>query len=218
MQENKQRQQLQDLGYVILKGWYKPQEAQEIKENCQNLFSYPDTGVEVYMAEQCPQWYLGACIETRLATELQDLGITDPEFLSVKTVIKDATRNFASPWHQDRPYWGGVEKYSLWVALDDCTINNGCLRIIPGTHKQGEWQHDKHQEMKFGNRLAEVDESLAEDVLLNKGDALLFHDCLVHASHPNLSGKDRWSMIATYRSSKLEDDSQVWEHPCAMSA
>jgi len=58
-------------------------------------------------------------------------------FCSVKAVAKGAQESRPSPWHQDRPYWGGsIPKYSLWIALDDATPANGCLRVLPGSHRR----------------------------------------------------------------------------------
>ena len=50
-------------------------------------------------------------------------------------VFKNEAMTFASPWHQDWSYWYGAHKLSIWVALDDATVENGCLKLFPGSHK-----------------------------------------------------------------------------------
>ena len=42
-----------------------------------------------------------------------------------------------TPWHLDNPYWSysSRDALSIWVALDDSTLENGCLYFMPGTHK-----------------------------------------------------------------------------------
>lgn len=204
---------LQDQGYVIMQQCYRPGEVAAIKQHCIDLFQRSESGVDVYFLDRCPDWLLHSCTRDPLPAMLAGLGIAAPEFLSVKTVIKDATCTFATPWHQDRPYWGGSDKYSLWLALDDCCPANGCLRVIPGSHCGGERQHQRPEDDTFVNRLPAdvIDEASAIDVVLNAGDAVLFHDCLFHSSCPNTSGEDRWSMIATYRSGAVTDDSTVWK-------
>ena len=47
-------------------------------------------------------------------------------------------------------------------------------------------------------------------VPLTKGSAIIFHDMLAHSSHPNTNGKDRFSLIPTYRNARVADDSAVW--------
>ena len=56
------------------------------------------------------------------------------EFLSVKSVYKNKFTRFGSPWHQDWYYWKGANKISVWIALDDATPENGCLKMIAGSH------------------------------------------------------------------------------------
>ncbi len=204
--------ELEENGFLIFEQWFQADTAHLLKEHARNLFNQCDNGVDVYMLGNCPDWLLQACTEPRLARKLHALGITSPEFLSVKTVIKDGQRQFPSPWHQDRPYWGGEEKYSLWIALDDCSVENGCLKIISGSHHAGELGHHNMQNNSFTMRVDEaiIQDRQVQDVQLRAGDALLFHDCLLHASHPNLSGADRWSLIATYRSQDIQDSSDRW--------
>ena len=199
-------------GFQIIRGCFERQEAAQIKQMAQGLFHYPDTGVEVYMPGNWPQGMLDVCASSKIGDMLRQAGLSEPEFLSVKTVIKDQAHSFASPWHQDRPYWGGSDKYSLWIALDDCSIENGCLRAVPGSHSDGYIEHAASDDNKFQNRLGDdrIDESKVIDVLMQAGDALLFHDCLFHASHPNTTSQDRWSLIATYRDADVHDESTLW--------
>ncbi len=45
-----------------------------------------------------------------------------------------------TPWHQDAHYWPHVQKgnqVSIWIALEDATIRNGCMSFLPGTHVHG---------------------------------------------------------------------------------
>ena len=177
-----------------------------------------ESGVHVFFPPQVPASLYAACVDEAIARILRQGGLASPEFLSVKTVVKDAERRFASPWHQDRPYWGGQDKYSLWIALDDCSPANGCLRVIPASHRNGYIEHDHSDENKFPNRLDSnaYHEADAVDVCIKAGDAVLFHDCLLHASYPNSNLEERWSLIATYRDAEIGDTSTLWEFPVGM--
>ena len=59
----------------------------------------------------------------------------------------------------------------------------------------------------FGHRLKEdaVDESKAVTVPVRAGTAVIFHDLTLHSSLPNISGKDRWALISTYRDASADD-------------
>jgi len=143
-----------------------------------------------------------AC-DPRLLDPLE--GLIGPEigFLSDKVVFKDQAVDYESPWHQDWAYWGGSHKISVWIALDEATCENGCLRILPGSHRAAV-EHDQARNVPgFGNRLdpAErgLDMSRAVTLPAHPGTGIFFHDLTLHASLPNRSGKDRRALIITYR-------------------
>src|SRR5687768_8116760 len=78
------------------------------------------------------------------------------EFLSAKAVFKNAKTAFPSPWHQDWFYWEGPHKVSIWIALDDATPANGCLKFVPGAHKKV-FEKKVVNETAFVNRIADKD-------------------------------------------------------------
>ena len=53
-------------------------------------------------------------------------------------LFKEPHTGAKTPWHQDTPYWPHQQKMhqlTIWIALSDATIHNGCMSFIPGTHK-----------------------------------------------------------------------------------
>jgi ectoine hydroxylase-related dioxygenase (phytanoyl-CoA dioxygenase family) len=170
------------------------------------------SGVNVWMADEMPDALKAVVIDPALSAVVCDL-IGDPsEFLSVKTVFKSREKRFASPWHQDWFYWKGAAKLSAWVALDPATVENGCLRIIPGTHDREFPMVTIEEGPGFAKQIdpAELEGLNPVDVEVEAGDVVFFHDLAVHASHKNTSGSDRWSLIATYRHAARPDESTVW--------
>lgn len=110
-------------------------------------------------------------------------------------------------WHQDYGYWykNGFmfpdEMISIMFALTPADKENGCLMVLPKSHKMGRIEHGKVGE-QVGAALERVEryEKEADRVYceLAPGDALIFHSNLLHASNPNTSDHPRWSIISCY--------------------
>lgn len=151
--------------------------------------------------------------DPRLLEILARIWSPDIEFLSDKIVYKSAKTSYPSPWHQDWPYWHGAHKVSVWLALDDATAENGCMKLLPGSHRHVE-THDAGPTVEgtFGNsvRTEIVPEAVAVTAAVEAGGAVFFHDLTLHASHPNASGADRWAWIGTYRDAKADDLTYDW--------
>lgn len=206
-------------GYVILRGLFSPAEVAEIKAEAKRALGDSlaerkpgDHGVYVGMAAKSKVFH-DVAADTRLVDALETIIGPDIEFLSDKIVYKSANIDFASPWHQDWPYWQGANKISVWIALDPATEENGCLKLMPGSHKaHATHDGDASDGHGFGMRLdqSKVDESNAVSAPCEAGDAVIFHDLTLHASHPNTSGKDRWTLISTYRGVSEPDKEYDW--------
>jgi len=108
-------------------------------------------------------------------------------------------------WHQDTTYWGLDPSYAVtvWIAIDDSDVENGCMRVIPGTHRSL-LPHGKAA--KAGNMLgydqeidtSYIDESKAVDLVLKAGEASLHHGWTVHGSNPNRSTRRRCGMTIRF--------------------
>lgn len=209
------KEQFDKDGYVILKSLFSTAEVEKLKAEANRVIAQHigKEGVFVGLALASPL-FKGAAARPSLVEALKQIIGKHVVFLSDKLVYKNATTEFNSPWHQDYPYWGGSHKFSVWIALDDATPENGCLRIVPGSHLQGAINHggDASDGMGFGNRLENhyINEAEVIDLPATKGDAIIFHDLLFHASHANVSGKDRWALISTYKNGSLADPEYPW--------
>lgn len=99
------------------------------------------------------------------------------------------------PWHQDNGY-GRLDPpldLTVWIALDDCTADNGCLWVLPGSHHGGLRRHDRQGAL----RAALVTES-GVAVPMAAGDALLFGSLLLHRSLPNATARSRIALYLRY--------------------
>jgi ectoine hydroxylase-related dioxygenase (phytanoyl-CoA dioxygenase family) len=99
------------------------------------------------------------------------------------------------PWHQDNGY-GRLEPprdLTVWIALDDCTTENGCLWVLPGSERRGLLPH---HEMK-GLRGMVIDEP-GVALPMRAGDAALFGSLLLHRSLPNRTETARVALYLRY--------------------
>lgn len=117
---------------------------------------------------------------------------------------KPPSMGAAVPWHQDGQYWPlkPMATCSAWIAIDASGPENGCLRVIPGTHASGLLAHrrepDKALALDAAVDPASCDTGTAEDIVLPPG-GLSFHDVhLVHGSEPNRSSRPRRAMVFRY--------------------
>ena len=108
-------------------------------------------------------------------------------------------------WHQDATYWGLTPPNvtTAWIALSESTVNNGCMRVVPGTHTmpllpQRE-TYGVDNMLSRGQEIAvEVDEKQAVDMPLMPGEFSLHHVGIVHGSGPNDSDTPRIGLAVRY--------------------
>lgn len=127
-------------------------------------------------------------------------------FFHGKVMLKEARSGGAWEWHQDYGYWynqGFVfpRMLSAFVALDEATVENGCLQVLKGSHLLGRLEHGKVGEQTGTNtgRIAQI-EPLFERVhcTMKPGSVLFFHCNLLHTSAANESDYPRRSFIICY--------------------
>lgn len=120
--------------------------------------------------------------------------------------VKEANDPGFVAWHQDSYYWGlePDDVVSAWIALYPSTIENGAMRVVPGTQSMPPLSHRKSAagsaNMLFTHEeLAEdVDESKAVDITLAQGDMSLHHVKILHGSPPNRSPGRRMGYAIRY--------------------
>ena len=119
----------------------------------------------------------------------------------------------ATPWHQDGQYWPikPLATCTAWIALDDCTVANGCLRVIPGSHRPKRvLRHNANPSdaLTLNQELdgAEFDERNARNLELKAGQMVLFDVYLVHGSQPNTSAARRAGFVCRYMPAQARFD------------
>jgi ectoine hydroxylase-related dioxygenase (phytanoyl-CoA dioxygenase family) len=142
-----------------------------------------------------------------------------------KLMQKEPRVGGAWEWHQDYGYWYKNQflfpdqLLSVMVALTRANKENGCLQVIPGSHKMGRVNHGFAGE-QVGADMVMVNNALKTMpvvyVELEPGDALFFHSNILHRSEANLSDTPRWSIISCYSSQSnlaYNETSTSWKTP-----
>jgi hypothetical protein len=118
---------------------------------------------------------------------------------------KPAGDGYEVPWHQDGRYWPirPLATCTVWVALDRSGPENGCMRYIPASHRNGHvYRHRRDARPDLALDLVledgEADMDAARDVVLEPGMMSLHDVYLVHGSNPNRSGKRRAGLAMRY--------------------
>ncbi len=120
---------------------------------------------------------------------------------------KPARKGTVLPWHQDGGTGWGLDRDPLatvWTALDPATIQNGCVQVIPGTHKLGLLS-------RFGHTISrEQEETYCQRdrivfLELDAGEAVLLHNWLLHCSDVNTTDIPRRAFSVCYMDSRTRN-------------
>jgi ectoine hydroxylase-related dioxygenase (phytanoyl-CoA dioxygenase family) len=103
-------------------------------------------------------------------------------------------------WHQDYyPYWSCAEPANLitaWIALNNITEENGCVRVVPGSHKWGVFEDSDLYSHNMDELEKKVENSMghkfeAKACVLKAGSVLFTHCLTLHGSYENVSNEPR---------------------------
>ncbi len=193
--------EMEDKGFVILENVFTQKTLDIIRPLVDRIISYAEKDLEdpfegYYLRHRADQGALYDLFQRH--AEFQELAknetlldaleqiVGEDIFLYENSLVyKPKGKRNEVPWHQDfinRP--NEPIKYIAWIALDDIKVENGAMKVIPGSHKLGflPWHtvpgETHHTRLVMDN----VDTSKAVDVELNAGDVLIFNQLLLHSS------------------------------------
>ncbi len=121
-----------------------------------------------------------------------------------QALIKEPGPSAPSPWHQDQPYWPSEEPgmISCWMALDDVTVERGCMQFIPGSHRWGEFPP-----MSFKGDGPALSDALSDEqnarwkpapVELKAGSCTFHHGLTFHYTNANTTNHIRRALVTIY--------------------
>lgn len=200
MLTKEQSEQYADKGYIIFENLFSDKEIDKIRKITDELDEEAEKALQKagHKFNSIPNEINFNSNINFKHPELQKFA-ADPRFADITTFIlgpeirlywdqtvykrPEAKRDF--PWHQDNGYvpTDPVHYVTCWLALDDSTIENGCIWIQPETHKRGLVPHIKTD---IGWVCYDGEEE-GIPVELKKGSMVVFHSLLFHRSKPNMS-------------------------------
>ncbi len=126
---------------------------------------------------------------------------TELKLLQEMALLKPARVGREKPWHQDTAYFL-YEPLDMiigtWTALDAATVENGCMHVIPGSHRDGPQPHYHVRDCQMADDTIQVQRDVA--VPLQPGGVLFFSGLLHHGTPPNQSPQRRRALQFHYAS------------------
>ncbi|RKU34545.1 hypothetical protein C6496_19535 [Candidatus Poribacteria bacterium] len=170
-----------------------------------------------YVSCNCEE-FLARTRDTRLTDPVVD--ILGPDLLGLNNLYiwKPPKIGLGFPWHQDKWYFNLQFKtgttVATWSAIDAADKGNGCLYVIPGSHKNEVHEHVElqgSQQGEFRQAVGARDED-GVAVEVPAGAVIWFNSQILHKSTDNHSDRFRRANIAHYVSATVE-----WTHPEAIN-
>ncbi|MBI3959580.1 MAG: phytanoyl-CoA dioxygenase family protein [Chloroflexi bacterium] len=233
MLENGHIRRFRETGYVVARGLFSAQEAQNYRQHFMHLREtavYPGdfAGVDLQSSDPLKRYprmihmhrwddlSLGWMLDDRLKRWMTGLLGVEPYAVQTMLYFKPAGGR-GQALHQDQ-YYLKVQPgtcIAAWMALDDCDPENGCLQVVPGTHDLPilcTVQADTTQ--SFTDVTVPIPDGMQpQPVVMKAGDVLFFNGQLIHGSFPNTS-RDRFrrSLIGHYIVGEAEQVAKFY-HP-----
>jgi phytanoyl-CoA hydroxylase len=159
---------------------------------------------QLMMVAEADEVIAGIAKHPKILDVVRQLMATDQvSYLQDQVLMKPAHHGSHVSWHQDSGYWTGIEPWidppaivTCWVAIDNVTEENGCVQMVPGSHKRGVLPHEPGGDHLL--HVQGVDLSTAVPVVLPPGGVSFHHSCTVHGSAPNTTPHRRRGLALTY--------------------
>ena len=132
--------------------------------------------------------------------------------------VKEVGSETFVSWHQDLRYWGldTNDLVTVWLALSPATLESGCMRVLPGSHRHDLLPHKDEYEpdnlLTRGQEIAvQVDEAKTVAMPLQPGEISLHNVRLAHASGPNRSTDRRIGLSLHYMPTHTKQIVGEWD-------
>jgi len=210
-------------GYLSIPAIMRPEEVEQVRKIYDRLFAsragreegnqFDLAGIDEENKEATLPQILGPA---KYAPELADLQMRANALAVARqllgeevqaggehAILKPPSIGAETPWHQDEAYWNPGLAYnsiSIWIPLQEATVENGCMQFIPGTHNQGVLPHHSinNDPRIHGLEIDTVDPAHAVACPIPAGGATIHHCRTVHYAGQNQTNKSRRAYILIF--------------------
>ncbi len=133
----------------------------------------------------------------------------EPELFADQALSKPPGIGREKPWHQDHAFFNlpmGTPIVGTWTALDEATLENGCMHVKPGTHKEGPVVHFRRRDWQICDDHLDLNRDVA--VPLEPGGVLFFDGLMHHGTPANRSESRRRALQFHFIPADTERTSQ----------
>lgn len=214
----------EEQGYLVVEDLIPPAWVEEIRSDLHNIHErmaeQTPEGVHVSwehevdptIERRIKQLMHGELVSPALNRLVRSSGVLDvvetllgPDIslFHCKLLMKAARDGTVTPWHQDYSYWemDGNRPLMLncMLQIDDSTLENGCIQMVPGSHKGGLMPHERQGKV-FGLFLPGYFQPRegAVSLPMRAGSAIFFGPLIIHGSDANHSDTDRRAVTIAY--------------------
>ena len=202
-----------EQGYAPLGSILSPDELSAIRSDELRLRSFTDleaararSRFNIFMNRSChySEPLRGLCTRGLHLQAVRQIIGPNVCFWHDQFVIKlpdDGTEDSVFPWHQDNAYtcFDPPTNLTVWTALDDVGHDNGCVWVIPASHRRGLLPHSQQEDRFAGYKFVEPqNEDAAVPLILKTGEAVVFSGSLLHRSTSNKTDRPRRALFMEY--------------------
>jgi hypothetical protein len=208
-----------EQGYAL---YHKPLFSNEKMDRLTTIFEehLAEKGAKLSDELDTPHFRDPRLLDFLLSDEALDVveGLIGPDIVlwSSHFISKDPYVGRMTPWHEDSAYWNGrFDKYdsivTIWLAIDRSNKENGCMRVIPGTHHNGfsEYEDVDKRINTFHAQIKNIDESQAVYFELERGECSLHDSRIIHGATANTSPHRRCGYTMRYISASTKVDPEI---------
>ncbi|MED5408152.1 MAG: phytanoyl-CoA dioxygenase family protein [Pseudomonadota bacterium] len=148
--------------------------------------------------------------DSRLLDMVESLIGPDIRLIHYQGIYKPAYTGGEVRWHQDNDYFKVAENrtISVWLALDDVTVENGCMWYLPGHHHQlleHEQLWSTSEKKGFYLAIPEIDDTRALPAEIKSGGFAIHHCLMPHRSLKNETARPRRGLAMHFMDAKMPD-------------
>ena len=223
-----------DVGYVKNLPLLDDASVKKLQADFISLIDMVPDDVDIYRVNnwhKANRWFHDLAHTSAILDYVQDLLGGDFVHWGGAFFIKFPHDESTVPWHQDAKYWPLEPRttVTVWLAVFDSDRENGCMRVIPGSHRWGDLTHEEISDSPDWHDRSEVkakgkgkyvlwqrvdpkqfSEDDAADIDLSAGEISLHDDDLIHGSTGNPSDRMRAGITLRYSPPNVKCDLSVW--------